>query len=460
MANPFGDKDQASKRPAHTIEGTATEVSVESGPEQERAGAAGVEEREPGEGLDDGASAGRADPHPPRPQRSGLAQLKSFMTHLAAGVVGGLIGVIGLALSSSDFGAGLKSAPAPEVAAVEQRLAALEAASPPAAPDIEALSALEGRIATLESAEKTDATKRTELADRVGQLDASLAGLAKAAEEGGSVPAAAATAQQIEEAERRLDIKLADALAKGEAANRTAIEEVAKAVAELRAKLGALAEAKFGTGDASASPELAAFTERLAKLEAMLPELAGAIDKEAAGAKSAALAIAFANLRAAVSDGRPYAAELDTIGTLAPALGDLGVLPGYAEKGIPTLLDLTRSFVPARDEALAAPAPEGEASLVGSLMASAESMVKIRRIDETPAGEGAEAALARAKSALDKGDLASAVKEVETLDDKARHAFSGWLGDARARLAAGETLTRLEGALLISMGGEAEATQP
>jgi hypothetical protein len=274
------------------------------------------------------------------------------------------------------------------------------------------------------------------------------------------VPAAAATAQQIEEAERRLDTKLADALAKGEAANRAAIEEVAKAVAELRAKLGALAEAKFGTGDASAPPELAAFTERLAKLEAMLPELAGAIDKEAAGAKSAALAIAFANLRAAVSDGRPYAAELDTIGTLAPALGDLGVLPGYAEKGIPTLLDLTRSFVPARDEALAAPAPEGEASLVGSLMASAESMVKIRRIDDTPAGEGTEAALARAKSALDNGDLASAVKEVETLDDKPRHAFSGWLGDARARLAAGETLTRLEGALLISMGGEAEATQP
>jgi hypothetical protein len=459
MASPFGDKDQASKRPAHTIEGTATELSVESGSEQDRA-ASGVEERERAEGPGDGASASRADPHSARPPRSGVAQLKSFSTHLAAGLIGGLIGVIGLALSSSDFGAGLKSAPAPEVAAVEQRLAALEAASPPAS-DTEALSALEGRIATLESAEKADVLKLTDLADRVTKLDASLAALAKAAEEGGSVPAAAATAQQIEEAERRLDAKLADALAKGEAANSAAIEEVAKAVAELRAKLGALAEAKFGTGDASAPPaEFAAFTERLARLEAMLPELAGAIDKEAAGAKSAALAIAFANLRAAVSDGRPYAAELDTMGTLAPALGDLGALPAYAEKGIPTLLDLTRSFAAARDEALTAPAPEGEASLVGSLMASAQSMVKIRRIDEAPGGEGEQPALARAKSALDKGDLAGAVKEVETLDDKARHTFSGWLNDARARLAAGETLTRLEGALLISMGGEAEATQP
>ena len=50
------------------------------------------------------------------------------------------------------------------------------------------------------------------------------------------------------------------------------------------------------------------------------------------------------------------------------------------------------------------------------------------------------AALARAKAALDKGDLAAAVKEVETLDGAAREAFSAWLGQARARLSADETL--------------------
>jgi hypothetical protein len=462
-ANPFGDKDQgsgASKRPAQTIEGTATEMSVEPGPEEELAGASGPEEGGRGEGLNDSGSAGRDDPPSPPPPRRRLAQLKSFLTHLAAGLVGGLIGVIALALSWSGFGPGQKSAPAPEIAAIEQRLAKLEAA-PLSAPDTQALSALEGRIAALEASQEANAPKLSELADRIAKLDTSLEALAKTAEEGGSVPAAAAIGQQIEEAEQRLDTKVADALAKGEAANTAAIEEIAKGLAELRAKLGALAEAEFGTGDASAAqPELAALAERLAKLEAMLPELAGAIDKEAAGAKSAALAIAFANLRAAVSDGRPYAAELDTMGTLAPALGDLGVLPAYAEKGIPTLLDLTRSFAAARDEALAAPAPEGDASLVGSLVASAQSMVKVRRIDEAPAGEGAEAALARAKSALDNDNLAAAVKEVETLDGKARDAFSAWLGEARARLAAGETLTRLEGALLISMSGEAEATQP
>ena len=47
------------------------------------------------------------------------------------------------------------------------------------------------------------------------------------------------------------------------------------------------------------------------------------------------------------------------------------------------------------------------------------------------------------------------MKEVETLDGAPREAFSAWLGQAHARLSADETLTRLEGALLVSMGGDA-----
>ena len=76
--------------------------------------------------------------------------------------------------------------------------------------------------------------------------------------------------------------------------------------------------------------------------------------RRAAGTKSAAVAIAFANLRTAISEGRPFATELDTISTLSPAAADLGVLPAYAEKGIPTVPELARSFATAKDAALAA----------------------------------------------------------------------------------------------------------
>jgi hypothetical protein len=68
--------------------------------------------------------------------------------------------------------------------------------------------------------------------------------------------------------------------------------------------------------------------------------------------------------------------------------------------------------------------------------------------------------LARAEAVLDKGDLATAVKEVGTLQGAPRDAFSGWLDQARARLGADETLKRLESLLLVSVGGDAEPAQP
>jgi hypothetical protein len=460
MANPFGDKDQApSKRPARTIEGTATVVAVEPAPGE--AAAAAATEGDRSEGADQvGGTTGDERQPPPQPPRTRLAAVKSFMTHLAAGLMGGLIGVIALALSSGGFGPDKERAPSPEVTALQQRIAKLEGAPAPA-PDTQALLGLDGRVKALEDRQKAETPKLSELSDRVAELDTSLKSLGKIAEEGGSVADAAAIGQKIDEAEQRLNAKIDAALAEGESANASAIEDTQKTIAELRAKLGALAEAQLATGDAGASqPELDRVTDRLGKLEAMLPELAGTIDKEAAGAKSAALAIAFANLRASVSDGRPYAAELDTIGALAPALGDLGMLPAYAEKGIPTVPELARSFAALREEALAVPAPPPDGSFVDSLMASAESLVKIKRIDEAPAGEGASAALARAKAALDNDDLAVAAKEVETLQGKPREAFASWLGEARARLSADEALKRLEGALLVSVSGDAEAKQP
>jgi len=452
MANPFGDMGGANKRPAQTIEGTATEISVDPA-----AGARPGAQKDEGPGEGPRSTKDQDRPSSaPRP-RTSAPELKGFVTHLAAGLIGGLIGVIALALSWGGLGAG--KAPAPDMTPLERRIAKLEQV-PAIAPDTQALSKMEDRVAAVEGSDKADTAKLSELEDRVAQLQTSLKALAKTADEGGSVAAAAAVGQQITEAEQRLDAKIADALAKGEAANRSAIEDMQKAIAELKAKLGALAEAELGSGDGTApQPELAQLIARVAKLETVVPELADAVDKVKVDARSAALAIAFANLRAAVSDGRPYAAELDTLSSLASSVGDLGVLPAYAEKGIPTLPDLTRSFAATRDETAPTAAPPADGSLVGSLMAGAQSLVKIKRIDETSAAEGADAALVRAGKALDHGDLAVAVKEVETLEGPAREAFSTWLDQAHARLAAGDTLTRLEGALLISVSGEAETSK-
>ena len=449
MAHPFGDQNQspggAAKRPAHTIEGTATEVKVEPEP-GETARAEPEAKTQKSEAPSSGEAAPSrqaASPPPPRPGR-----VKSFFTDCVAGLIGGLVGVAALAYAWSGLDLGQGAKPAPDLAALEQRLAKLEAALP--AVDAETLSALKAQLAGLEANVKEMSPELAGLADRVAQLETSLKTLAETASEGGSIATAAAIAQQIAEAEQRLDAKIAASLADGKGASAAALEQMRTEIAELKAKLGALAEAELGTGD---SPDLAALAERIAKLEATLPEIVNVLNKESAGAKSAAVAIAFANLRAAVSDGRPYAAELDTISALAPSVGDLGALPAYAETGIPTVPELARSFATARDPALAsAAAPAAGGSLVDNLMASAQSLVTIRRIDEAPSGDGPAATLARAKAALDQGELAAAVKDVETLDGAAHEAFSAWLGEARARLGADQTLTRLEGVLLVSMG--------
>ena len=452
MADPFSDQDHglsgAGKRPAQTIEGTATEIS------EEAAGGDAAREAEAAAAADRPEIAGEApngvDAALASAQAS-LPELKSFVTHLAAGVLGGLVGVVGLALAWGGLGGGGSSGPQPDIAALEARIAKLETA-PPASGDGEALAQLKAEVEALETGVKETSPKLADLADRVGQLETSLKAISQIGER-----------RRL----RRLGCGHCPADRRGRAA---AGRQARRCAGGQRLQLAGDAERdrraqgqdrrprRARTGDgAAAGPALAALTERLARLEAALPELAAAIGKENNGAKSAAAAIAFANLRAAVSDGRPYAAELDTIGALVPSVGDLGVLPAYAEKGIPTVPDLARSFVVAKEGAQVATAPASSGSLVDTLMASAQSLVTIKRLDEPTTGQGPGAALARAKAALDQGDLAAAVKEVETLDGASREAFAAWLGQAHARLSADETLIQLESTLLVSVGSNPQA---
>lgn len=460
MAEPFGTQDRsgASKRPAPTIEGTATEIAVEPGPESAPRSEPETEPAPEAETEAPRAAGAAEEPgqsEPPAGPRRRFAALKSFMTHCAAGLAGGLAGVTALALAWNGLWRAPESGPLPEIAALEQRIAKLEAA-PPASAEGDAVAQLESRIAALEVNTRGTPAEIADLETRLSRLESTLKTMAETADEGGSLGSAAAVTQQLAEAERRLNEKIAAARAEGERLG-AAVADLQSEIAALNSKLGALAEAELGGADA-AGPALEALTERLDKVEALLPELVGAIGKETAETKSAAAAIAFANLRAAVTEGRPYAAELDTLGALVPGVGDLGVLPAYAEKGIPTLAELVRSFAAAREAALAAAAPPPGGSFLDNLLAGAQSLVTVKRIDEEPAGEGPPAALARAEAALDHGDLASAIKQIETLTGAPREAFADWLGGAHARLGADEILTRLEGQLLLTMSGD--ETQP
>jgi hypothetical protein len=348
----------------------------------------------------------------------------------------------------------VRNAAAPDLTTIEGRLAKLESAPPPAE-DTAALGALDARIKTLEDRKVEAPPDLSDLTSRVARLEGSMNALAEAAKEGGSVPDAAALDAKIGDLEQRLQGKIDSALAAQQGESTTDLKDLQKEVEALKAKLGALAEAHLAGDTSDLAPQLTTLDQRIAKLEATLPELSTAIDRSSASAKSGAAAIAFANLRNAVAAGRPYAAELAALKSLVPDPGDLGALPGHAETGIPTVAALADTLTKLA-ETSAAPTPvPAQTSILDSMMASAKSAISIRRIGADATGDEPAAVLARAEAALNQGDLAAAIKEVESLPAQERDPFAGWLADAQARASANDTLSKLESTVLVSLGGGA-----
>ena len=448
MAEPFGDQlnPGSGKRPAPTIEGTATEVSIDPAPDETGSPDPAVE----AEKSDPEGSEPKRGPKKPSP-RTSPTELKGFFTHLAAGLLGGLIGVVALSLFWNKLP--VRNTAAPDLTLVNSRLSKLESAPPPAGDP--ALGALDARIKTLEDRKVETPPDLSDLTSRVTRLEGSMNALAETAKEGGSVPDAAALDAKIGDLEQRLQGKIDSALAAQQGEGTADLKDLQKEVEALKAKLGALAEAHLAGDTSDLAPQLTTLDQRIAKLEAALPELSTAIDRSSASAKSGAAAIAFANLRNAVAAGRPYAAELAGLKSLIPDPGDLGALPLHAETGIPTVAALADTLTKLAETSAAAPPAPAETSILDSMMASAKSAISIRRIGADATGGKPEAVLARADAALKQGDLATAIKEVESLPAQARDPFAGWLDDARARASANDSLSKLESTVLASLGGGA-----
>lgn len=517
MSGTFDEKgtgsDSTDKRPAPTIEGTATEVSVEPGPEEAEgqeakpdepkpdeptaetleAGSAGTDEAasdeaEPeapdkdgadgddtGDAGDDSAAA-EAQPVPAS-EASGrsfgsrlLGWIGALFTHALAGLAGGFAVLAALSAGYLPMGAPQQAGPD----AIETRIAALESA-PKTADNAAALEALTERLAAVESASGDAATLAVDpaeikaLAAQVGQLEASLRSMAEAAKDGGSVADAAAISQQIAEAEQRLDSQIQSkiqsevqsALASGAAtgADDETVEALKSEIADLDAKLKALTAATMSAEDGSSlKPEISALERRLNEIETTLPSLEEAVDAENAQTRKANLAIVYSGLREAVNAGRPYATELAAMTALSTDMNDLEDLSEYERTGIPTVPMLTTSFASLRDKALAAE-PEGEQDLFDRLVGSAQSLVKVRRIDQEADGTGPDAILARADAKLEAGKLHEAVLEVEKLRGPQAKIFGPWIDDALARLDANTALQRLQDALLASLASSDGASQ-
>jgi hypothetical protein len=172
-----------------------------------------------------------------------------------------------------------------------------------------------------------------------------------------------------------------------------------------------------------------------------------------------ALLLAVAQWRDAVAGGRPFALELETAKAVAARtastpINDAG-FADYAKRGLPPLPELQRRFGETAAAVVRADAmPDAASSWVNRVMERLLTIVTIRRTDGEVAGDSVSAILARAERRVKEGNLAGAVEEMSALQGQAATAAAPWLGPAKARVAAeqsmSEATTRAVAALAVT----------
>ncbi|HEY4266022.1 MAG TPA: mitofilin family membrane protein [Micropepsaceae bacterium] len=182
-------------------------------------------------------------------------------------------------------------------------------------------------------------------------------------------------------------------------------------------------EADLGSG--ADRDTLAQLQDRIARLESRSPDEM---------LKTAATALARANLARAAEGDAPLNAELEALRTVDPDDPALGPLQVAADNGVATRATLAAAFPEAARAALdAAYRGEETGNFVRRLWASMRRLISVRRVGDT-AGLTTEDRLARAQADLDRGGLVGAVTEVRGVGGAAAGALAPWLKTAEARI--------------------------
>ncbi|MDI4658243.1 hypothetical protein [Xanthobacter autotrophicus] len=365
------------------------------------------------------ANAGAAKataPVPPAPARSGGG---AVFAGLIAGLIGGGAVAGGLWYALPQFfpppAPVVEPAPVVNLTPLQTRIAALEARP---AFDPRAIAALSERL------ERSEATLKS--------LDATVAALK-------SAPAPAGAAAQVQAPAPAVPptlLKTVDDLKASSDATRDALAAARRDIEALRTvesnlhtavaaatagaqQAGAQAQAQVQALAQSLTPKVEAVGPRLDALKAQIEEATAAAT---AFNRAAAGLVVLSTFRDAVVSGRPFAAELGAARTtLGPAAGQLDPFAAAAAEGYAAPAKLAATLAQQGAAAIAAerpaPAPaESSASLVDRLLASAESLVKVRPVSG-PGSVDLEGLIATAVGQVKAGQLDDALITLKKLPD-------------------------------------------
>ncbi len=221
-------------------------------------------------------------------------------------------------------------------------------------------------------------------------------------------------------------------------------------------------DAKF---KASAKPAdvAAAVAPVVGKLSTLEQSVQSVVRNEAdrkTSAERILLSLELNNLKRVVDRGQKYATELADVKKAAGDKIDLAVLDRYKDSGIATLADLARDFGPVANAIIEAQTDTGDGSMVSRVLASAKSVISIRKINYKADDASAEAVVGRMDAALKDGNLASVLDEAKKIPAKASAAAQDWLVKVEARGAVDRAIATLETGLKTSLTGASPAPLP
>jgi hypothetical protein len=439
------------KRPGRTIDLEAEDVTVEDVPAKEPSRTAdkktvSAADTKPDIRSDDDAKPDAdAKPDDDTPKqtlrhRAKPADIKSFVTHLAAGLVGGLIAVIGAGMVQDPPPEPGKAPPPYDDAklvkrlnAAETKLAALQKADP--APELrKAAGKMELRVTALEK-------KPPELKDmsvRLGKLESTLKTLREAgAQEGASgVAQSAALTGKIDEVSTQLETRISGLKKDMEALGNS-----------LETRVTAQSKESGKTAN-DLRKLLESFEEKIASLEEKLAvTVAPSMSLSASSSGGAALALTFESLRRAVERGQPYADQLTALKDIAPEGLDLTEFEADAATGIATNAELLSALPDVLNAAYAAIETPENGTFLERVVTNARSVVRIRRIRPSE-GESPSQVLSRMDAQMKAFNVAGVLREAEGLKGSVRDVIQPWKDKAMARRASEGRLEKLGQQLL------------
>jgi hypothetical protein len=318
-------------------------------------------------------------------------------------------------LDVSDREALPSTADASRIEAVSQRLAKVEAAAtaaPAAAPD----STVAPRLIALEQAMGGLKDRLSALDQRSDRTAAAIDAVRQRAD---TAAASAATAQSVQE-------------------QTAAVHQGIKSLSDRLAALESATEAmRTELGEQQAS---------LAKRQS-----------DGTDDRAVRLAVAAEALKLAVARGERFRAELDAAKALSSDPSPLAPLEAFAARGVPTAAALGQELVALVPEMrrLAAPGSAEDASFLARLQANAERLVRIHPIGE-PAGDDADAILARVQAHAAHGNIGGVLAELDRLPPKVRAPAEAWVAKVHARDAALDASEKFAATALGALAPRAE----